>query len=164
MSSTSDQRVRALVQELQQLGVTLWLDERGAHLEPKEKLTADMRAELRELKAEVIEYLVEQGEEVVDYTAGDAEGKSRFDMRTPPRTPEEVEQQRAEAERTRERARRKYQGGALLVNDADAIRYGHYMTQLVRQRERREAIERGDLPPEGRYKTGWDLFNRGEYK
>ena len=105
-------------------------------------------------------YLSTQGEEVVDYTADDAEGKSHSDMRTPPRTPEEAERQRTDAERTRERARRRYQGGMLLVNDPDAMRYSAHMRQLVRLQERRQAIERGELAPEGRYKTNWDVFNK----
>jgi hypothetical protein len=160
MSSTSNQRVRAIAVELQSLGVRLWLDESGAHLEPKEKVTADMRAELRNLKAEVIEYLVEQGETLVD----DPEERAHSDMRTPPRTPEEVDKQRTDADRAREKARRKYQGGVLLVNDPNAMRYSAYMSQLVKERERREAVASGALPPEGRYQTRWDLFNRREYE
>jgi TubC N-terminal docking domain len=156
MSSTSDQRVRALLQELQQLGVRLWLDERGAHAEPAERLTPELKGRLRDVKSEVIEYLAERGEEVVDYTAGDPEGKSHSDMRTLPRTPEEAERQRADAERTRESARRRYQGGAVLINDKNS--FGHYMDLLVRARERREAVERGDLPPEGRYVTRFGVF------
>jgi hypothetical protein len=139
------------MQELQQLGVRLWLDERGAHLAPKEKLTAEMRAELRELKSEVIEYLAERGEEIVD-----DEERAHADMRTLPRTLAEAEQQRADADRARESARRRYQNGAVLINDPN--NFGHYMRQLRRQREASEAAERGDLPPAGRYATRFDVF------
>ena len=145
MCLTSDSEVRALLQELQQLGVRLWLDERGAHAEPADRLTPELklREELRDLKSEVLQYLVEQGEEIVD-----DEERAHGDMRTLPRTPEEAERQRAEADRERERARRRYQGGMVLINDRN--NFGAYMRQLRRQREASEAAERGELPPAGR--------------
>jgi hypothetical protein len=67
------------------------------------------------------------------------------DVRTLPRTPEEVDKQRADADRERERARRRYQGGMVLINDPG--NFGRYMDLLVRECERREAVERGELPP-----------------
>ena len=164
MSSTSDQRVRALRQELQQLGVRLWLDERGAHAEPAEKLTTEMRAELRELKAEVIEYLVEQGEEVVDYTAGDAEGKSHSDMRTLPRPAAEVD---ADARKAQAGAaqRRQYQNGMVVVHNHDGLTgdrgrngFARHVELLVRERNHRAAVERGEIPPAGRYRTQFNPF------
>jgi uncharacterized caspase-like protein len=157
MCLTSDSEVRALMLEVQRLGVTLWLDERGAHAEPAERLTPELKGRLRDFKSAVIEYLAEQGESIVDPDAIVLNN-------TPPRIPEEVEQQRADADRDRVRAQRKYQNGRLLVNDPDAMRFSRYMSELVKLRERSEAISRGDLPPEGRYKTGWDLFNRREYE
>ena len=140
------------MQELQQLGVRLWLDERGAHLEPKEKLTAEMRAELRELKSEVIEYLAERGEEII----ADPEERAHSDTRSLPRTPEEADKQRTDADRARESARRRYQNGAVLINDPN--NFGHYMRQLRRQREASEAAERGELTPAGRYVARFDVF------
>jgi hypothetical protein len=150
MSSTSE-RVRGLVLELERSGVRLWLDERGAHAEPADALTPELREELRALKSEVVEYLVEQGEQIVD-----DEDRAHSDMRTPPRTPEDAEQQRADADRTREAARRRYQGGAVLINDHN--NFGRYMAQLRRQREASEAAERGDAPPQRRYKTAFNVF------
>ena len=153
MCLTSDSEVRALLQELQQLGVTLWLDERGAHAKPAERLPRELREELRRLKSEVVEFLVEQGEEVVD----DPEERAHGDMRTLPRTADETDKQRADADRARESTRRRYQNGAVLINDPN--NFGHYMRQLRRQREASEAAERGDIPPAGRYVTRFNPFD-----
>jgi hypothetical protein len=139
------------MQELQQLGVRLWLDERGAHAQPADRLTPELKEQLRDLKSEVLQYLAEQGEEIVD-----DEERAHSDMRTLPRTPEEAEKQRADAERDREHARRRYQGGMVLINDRN--NFGHYMRLLRQQREAAEAVERGDVPPQGRYRTRFDVF------
>jgi hypothetical protein len=140
------------MQELQQLGVTLWLDERGAHGRPADRLPLELREGLRRLKSEVIQYLAEQGEEVVD----DPDERAHSGARTLPRTPEDVEKQRADADRTREAARRRYQGGAVLINGRSDL--GHYMGQLRRQREASRAAERGDAPAQGRYVTRFNIF------
>ena len=66
-------------------------------------------------------------------------------MRTLPRTPEEADKQRTDADRARESARRRYQNGAVLINDPN--NFGHYMRQLRRQREASEAAERGEFRP-----------------
>jgi hypothetical protein len=106
------------MQELQQFGVTLWLDERGAHAQPAARLTPELKEQLRDLKSAVLQYLAEQGEEVVqtgEDSPVDDEERAHCDMRTLPRTPEEVDKQRADAERVREAGRRRYQGGQLRV-------------------------------------------------
>jgi hypothetical protein len=48
-------------------------------------------------------------------------------------------------------------GGALLVNSIEGQRFGHYVRQLVREREKREAAERGEVR-EGYYQRKWDIF------
>jgi hypothetical protein len=140
------------VNRLEDLGFELWLDGADIKVWPVAKLTADMRAEIADLKVELVEYLGTVAETVVD----DPEERAHGDMRTLPRTPEEAERQRAEADRERERARRRYQGGAVLINDPN--NFGHYMRQLRRQREAREAAERGESAPPGRYVTRFNVF------
>ena len=145
-----DLRLPRLLQELDDRGARLRLENGQLHVNG-DKLTAELCDEVSELRAELVEYLRTQGEEIVD-----DEERAHSDMRTLPRTPEEAEKQRADADRTRERARRRYQGGAVLINDPN--NFGHYMRQLHRQREASEAAERGDLPPAGRYVTRFDVF------
>jgi hypothetical protein len=155
-----DLRLPRLLQELDDRRVRLRLENgqlhvqtvaRGRNVEHGDRLTAELCDEITALRAELVEYLRTDGEEVID----DPEERAHFGMRTLPRTPEEVEKQRAAADRERERARRRYQGGAVVINDNS---FGHYMTLLVRERERREAVERGELPPQGYYQRKWDIF------
>ena len=145
-----DLRLPRLLRELEDRGVALRLEDGRLHIQHGDKLTAELCDEVSELRAELVAYLRTDGEEVID-----DEEKQHSDMRTLPRTPEEVEKQRAAADRERERARRRYQGGAVVINDNS---FGHYMTLLVRERERREAVERGELPPQGYYQRKWDIF------
>lgn len=156
MSSQRSQRARVLADNLGHLGFVLWLEGAEVRVRPAAELTPELRAELAELKAELTEYLAVQGETVVDYTAADPEGRAHSDMRTLPRTPEEAEKQRADAERARDSARRRYQGGQVLINDRN--NFGHYMRELRRLREQAEARERGEIPPEGRYRSRFDVF------
>jgi TubC N-terminal docking domain len=155
-----DRQARDLVRALHLLEVTIWLDGGGLNARPKSLLSQELRDEIEELKPELIELLKTEG--IEDVFTLDAEEKQHSDGRTLPRTPEEAAQQRDDADRVREAGRRRYQGGMVVINDRS--NFGHYMTLLVRERERREAIERGEVPPAGRYKTGWDLFNRREYE
>jgi tubulysin polyketide synthase-like protein len=145
-----DLRLPRLLQELDDRRVRLRLENGQLHVEHGDRLTAELCDEVSELRAELVAYLRTDGEEVID-----EEEKQHSDMRTLPRTPEEVDKQRAAADRERERARRRYQGGAVVINDNS---FGHYMTLLVRERERREAVARGELPPQGYYQRKWDIF------
>jgi hypothetical protein len=149
MCLTSDSEVRALMQELQQLGVRLWLDERGAHAEPAEKLTGEMREELRRLKSEVCDFLVEQGEEIVD----DSEERSHQGNNTPP-APALSRDDKLRAGLTA--SKRLYMNGEVLVNHPNNM--GAFMRRLREQDERRQAAERGDAPAQGRYVTRFDVF------
>lgn len=152
MNMDRDLRLPRLLQELDDRGARLRLENGQLHVEHGDKLTAELCDEVTELRAELVEYLSTQGEEIVD----DPVEKSHSDMRTLPRTPEEAAQQRADADRARESARRRYQGGAVLINDPN--NFGHYMRLLRQQREAAEARERGELPPQGRYATRFDIF------
>jgi hypothetical protein len=156
-----DLRLPRLLRELEDRGVTLRLENgqlhvqtvaRGRNVEHGEGLSAELCDEVSELRAELVAYLRTDGEEVID----DPEERAHFGMRTLPRTPEEVEKQRADADRVREAGRRRYQNGAVLINDPN--NFGHYMRQLRRQREASEAAERGELPPQGYYQRKWDIF------
>ncbi|MGB6561103.1 MAG: hypothetical protein WBE69_00715, partial [Candidatus Binataceae bacterium] len=106
---------------------------------------------ITELRSELVDHLSTVAEEIVD-----DEERAHSDMRTLPRTPEEADKQRTDADRARESARRRYQNGAVLINDPN--NFGHYMRQLRRQREASEAAERGELPPAGRYVTRFNVF------
>jgi hypothetical protein len=162
-----DLRLPRLLQELDDRGARLRLENGQLHVQRGDRLTAELCDEVSELRAELVAYLRTDGEEVVqtgeDTAPGadastlvdDPEERAHADVRTLPRTPEEVDKQRSDADRERERARRRYQGGAVVINDNS---YGHYMTLLVRERERREAVERGELPPAGRYVTRFNVF------
>lgn len=146
-----DQRIHLLLKELGHLDIEVRLDD--GHLQINgDKLTVELCDEIDELKPELVEYLSTHGEEIVD----DPEERAHSDRNTLPRTPEEAERQRADADRVRERARRRYQNGAVLVNDRNNM--GQYMRQLRQQREAAEAVERGDAPPAGRYRTRFDIF------
>jgi hypothetical protein len=147
------QQARDLVRALHLLEVTIWLDGGGLNARPKSLLSQELRDEIEELKPELIELLKTEG--IEDVFTLDAEEKQHSDGRTLPRTPEEAAQQRDDADRVREAGRRRYQGGAVVINDNS---FGHYMTLLVRERERREAVERGELPPQGYYQRKWDIF------
>jgi hypothetical protein len=146
-----DLRLPRLLQELDDRRVRLRLENGQLHVEHGDELTATLCDEVSELRAELVAYLRTDGEEVID----DPEERAHGDLRSPPRTPEEVDKQRADADRVREAGRRRYQGGAVVINDNS---FGHYMTLLVRERERREAVERGELPPQGYYQRKWDIF------
>jgi hypothetical protein len=74
-------------------------------------------------------------------------------MHTPP-APEMSEAQKHEA--GSKAAPRLYQGGAVLVNSTEGQRFGSYMRQLVRERERCEAAERGETG--SYYQRKWDIF------
>jgi hypothetical protein len=86
-----------------------------------------MRDELRELKAEVIEYLVEQGEQIID----DPEERSHQGNNTPP-APEMSRDDKLRA--GLKASKRSYQNGMVVVNGQNNL--GHYMRQLVRMRRR----------------------------
>jgi hypothetical protein len=146
-----DLRLPRLLQELDDRRVRLRLENGQLHVEHGDRLTAALCDEVSELRAELVAYLRTDGEEVID-----EEERAHFGMRTLPRTPEEVEKQRADADRVREAGRRRYQNGAVLINDPN--NFGHYMRQLRRQRETSEAAERGELPPQGYYQRKWDIF------
>jgi hypothetical protein len=145
-----DLRLPRLLQELDDRRVRLRLENGQLHVEHGDKLTAELCDQVSELRAELVAYLRTQGEEIID----DPEERAHADLRTLPRTPEEAAQQRDDADRVRE-GRRRYQGGAVVINDNS---FGHYMTLLVRERERREAVARGELPPQGYYQRKWDIF------
>jgi hypothetical protein len=145
------------MQELQQLGVRLWLDERGAHAEPAERLPLELREELRRLKSEVIEFLAEQGESIVDPDAIVLNN-------TPPRSAAEVD---ADARKAQAAAaqRRQYQNGMVVVHNHDGLTgdrgrngFARHVELLVRERNHRAAVEAGEIPPEGRYRTRFDVF------
>jgi hypothetical protein len=146
-----DLRLPLLLQELDDRGARLRLENGQLHVEHGDRLTATLCDEITELRTELVEYLGTQGEEIVD-----DEERAHGDMRTLPRTADETDKQRADADRARESARRRYQGGAVLINDPN--NFGHYMRQLRRQREASEAAERGELPPAGRYVTRFNVF------
>jgi hypothetical protein len=161
-----DLRLPRLLQELDDRGARLRLENGQLHVEHGDKLTAKLCDQVSEMRAELVDYLRTDGEEVVQTgedtapgadasTPVDAEEQQHSDLRTLPRTPEEAAQQRDDADRVREAGRRRYQGGAVVINDNS---FGHYMTLLVRARERREAVERGELPPQGYYQRKWDIF------
>jgi hypothetical protein len=149
-----DLRLNLLLRELDRCGAaTLRLENGQLHVEHGDKLTAALCDEITEMRVELLDYLRTQGEEILN----DPEQGAHSNMHTLPRTPEEVDKQRADAARTRESARRRYQGGAVLVNDSN--NFGHYLRQLRQQDEHRQAIERGELPREGFYCTKFDPFN-----
>jgi Mg2+ and Co2+ transporter CorA len=88
-----DLRLPRLLQELADRRVRLRLENGQLHVEHGDRLTAELCDEVTELRAELVEYLHTQGEEIVD----DPEERAHGDMRTLPRTPEEAERQRADA-------------------------------------------------------------------
>ena len=147
-----DLRLPRLLQELDDRRVRLRLENGQLHVEHGEGLSAELCDEVSELRAELVAYLRTQGEEIID----DPEERAHADLRTLPRAPEEVEKQRDDADRVREAGRRRYQNGAVLINDPN--NFGHYMRQLRRQREASEAAERGETPAQGRYVTRFDVF------
>jgi len=147
-----DQRVRAFLKATDRLGVELSIVGGRVRARSADPLTEEMSAELLDLKPELLEYLTARGEEIIY----DPEELGHSDMSTLPRSAEEVDKQRADAERARERARRRYQGGAVLVNDRNS--FGFFMRRLRELREAGEARERGELPPAGQYATRFDIF------
>jgi hypothetical protein len=104
------------------------------------KLTGDMRAEIIELKPELIEHLRTVGEEIID----DPVEQSHSDMHTPP-APEMTREDKLRAGLTA--SRRSYQGGQVVVNGQNSM--GRYMRLLREQREASQAAERGELPARG---------------
>jgi hypothetical protein len=121
-------------------------------------LTAELREELCRLKSEVIEYLAERGESIVDPDA-------IMLNNTPPRSAAEVE---ADARKAQAGAalRRQYQGGTVVVHNHDGLtgdrgRNGlaRHVELLVRERNHRAAVEAGEIPPAGKYRTNFDPFN-----
>ena len=145
-------RARAFIQRIADLGGEVVLnDGGGVQIRLEAGVTAELREEGAALKPDLLELLLTEGVETID-----AEEKQHSGMHTPPRSAAEVDKQRADADRSRERARRRYQGGMVLVNDRN--NFGHYMRQLRQQREASEARERGELPPEGKYATKFEIF------
>jgi hypothetical protein len=153
MCLTSDdrsQQARGLMEELQELGVTLFLDAAGAHAQPAEKLTPGLKARARELKSELVEHRRTQGTEVID----DPEERAHGDRNTLP-APELSRDDKLRAGLTA--SKRSYQGGQVVVNGQNAM--VRYMRLLREERERREAVESGTAPPAGRYVTRFEVFN-----
>jgi hypothetical protein len=149
------QRARVLVNELEHLGFELWLDGADIRVWPVGKLTGDMRAEIIELKPELIEHLRTVGEEIID----DPEERAHGDRNTPP-APELTREDKLRARLTA--SKRLYMNGEVLVNHPNSM--GAYLRKLREQEDRRQAAERGLLPAEGRYVTRFDVFNRKEYE
>jgi TubC N-terminal docking domain len=137
------------MQELQQLGVSLFLDERGARAQPADRLPLELREELRRLKSEVIQYLAEQGEQIID----DPEERAHSDRNSPP-APELSDADKVAT--SLKASKRMYMNGEVLVNHPNNM--GAFMRRLREQDERRQAAERGELPPQGRYRTRFDIF------
>jgi TubC N-terminal docking domain len=137
------------MQELQQLGVSLFLDERGARAQPADRLPLELREELRRLKSEVIQYLAEQGEQIID----DPEERAHSDRNSPP-APELSDADKVAT--SLKASKRMYMNGEVLVNHPNNM--GAHMRRLREQDERRQAAERGELPPQGRYRTRFDIF------
>src|SRR5215472_2737654 len=98
--------VQILVKELGRLGIRIWLDELGIHLEPANHLPQELRDELRRLKAEVTDYLVQQGESVIS----DPEERVHIINSIP--APEMTEEQKHEA--NAKASKRSYQSGAVV--------------------------------------------------
>jgi hypothetical protein len=142
-------RAGEVVEELRSLGVDVWLDEFGVHASPSDKIPLPLRTRLKQLKPWIAEHLALRGETVVS----DSEEASHTDTCTPP-APELTREDKLRA--GLKTSKRKYMNGEVLVNDVNNM--GHYMRQLVKERERREAIERGEVS-EGRYRTQFDPFN-----
>jgi hypothetical protein len=141
--------VHSLMKELGRLHIRIWLDELGVHLEPANHLPQELRDELRRLKPEITDYLTQQGEEVVVVDAIE-----RAHQINTPSAPEMTEQEKMAV--NARASRRSYQGGAVLINHSNSM--VNYMRQLRRLAEEREARDRGDAPPAGRYKTDFDPF------
>ena len=139
-----------LMLDLEQAGVQLSLRDGDISVRPVSRLTVELLETIRACKAELTQYLAEQGETVIS----DSEEASHADSYTPP-APEMTDQDRLAA--SVKAAPRLYQGGGLLVNSIEGQRFGHYMRQLVREREKREAAERGEVR-EGYYQRKWDIF------
>ena len=150
MSGLSNE-LQTLMRDLERLHVRAWLDEFGVHLEPANHLPQELRDELRRLKAEVTDYLVQQGESVVVVDAIE-----RAHAINTPAAPEMTEQQKLEAN-AKASSGRSYQNGQVLINHPNNM--GNYMRQLSRQAEEREARDRGDVPPAGRYRTSFNEFD-----
>ena len=149
-----DQRLRHLLKELDHLGVEVRLDNPDLRVKHGDNLTAELCDEIAELRPELIEYLGTHGESIVDDDAVVTNS-------TPPAPEMNAEQKILAATKA---APRLYQNGEVLVNSEQGQRYGYFIKKLARERERLRAIENGDAPRQGFYKTGWDLFNRREYE
>jgi hypothetical protein len=133
-----DLRLHMLLRELDHRDVRLRLDGGRLHVQGGDKLTAALCDEIAKMRAELVEYLSTQGEEVVT----DAEEASHADMHTQP-APELTREDKLRAGLAA--SKRKYMNGEVLVNDVN--NFGHYMRQLVRERGRAEARERGEISP-----------------
>jgi TubC N-terminal docking domain len=147
--SQHSQRARILVNELEHLGFELWLDGADIRVWPVGKLTGDMRAEIIELKPELIEHLRTVGEEIID----DPEERAHGDRNSPP-APALSRDDKLRAGLTA--SKRSYMNGEVLVNHPNNM--GAFMRRLREQDERRQAAERGDAPVQGRYVTRFDVF------
>ena len=150
-----DQQARDLVRALHLLGVAIWLDAAGLNARPMSLLSQELRDEIEEVKPELIELLKTEGIEDIFTLDADAVVTNS--------TPPAPELSTADKLATSLKAsRRSYQGGQVVVNGQNAM--GRYMRLLREQREASQAAERGELPPAGRYRTNFDVFNRKEYE
>jgi hypothetical protein len=139
-----------LLRYLHDRGVMVWRDDSGdVSFAPASGLTETTKEEITNL-AEPLRELLEAEETVII----DPVEQSHSYMRTPS-TPEMSREDKLRAGLTA--SKRKYMNGELLVNDVN--NFGHYMRQLVRERERQQAIERGDAAPQGRYRTRFNVFD-----
>jgi hypothetical protein len=135
----------ALLRYLHDRGVMVWLDDSGdVNFSPASGLTETTREEIANL-AEPLSELLEETT-VIDPDAV-------MTNRTPP-APELSEPEKIDA--SIKASRRSYQNGMVIVNGQNNM--GHYMRQLRRLREQQEAIEKGELPPDGMYRTNFDPF------
>jgi hypothetical protein len=157
-SKFRDKREAAeLLRYLHDRNVLVWRDDSGdVNVSPATALTETVREELVNLQEPLRELL--EKEEVVII---DPEEQSHSDLNSAPAPEMNAEQKILAATKA---APRSYQGGAVLVNSLEGQRYGYFIKKLARERERQQAIENGDAPRPGYYKTGWDLFNRREYE
>jgi hypothetical protein len=151
-------RARRLIDELRELGVKVFLDEFGVHARPADKIPLPLRGHLRALKPWIAEHLALSGESVID----DPEERSHQGSNTPP-APEMSRDEGFAA--SLKASRRSYQSGQVNVINHDGLTppenansMGRYMYLLRQERERSEAIERGDSPPDGKYSTKFDIF------
>jgi TubC N-terminal docking domain len=144
-----DLRLPRLLQELDDRRVRLRLENGQLHVEHGDKLTAELCDEVSELRAELVAYLRTDGEEVLD----DPEERSRQGNNTPPAPELSRDDKLATSLKA---SKRMYMNGEVLVNHPNNM--GAFMRRLREQDERRQAAERGELPPQGRYRTRFDIF------